>query len=119
MAGPFGPGAMVVESKGRPALFACAATDVSPNQAFRVCFPNRPPITIFNLDGEFFALDDTCSHGQASLCEGFVENGQVECPYHSALFDIRTGEALTRPATEPVKAWPVEIADGKIYIVVE
>jgi nitrite reductase/ring-hydroxylating ferredoxin subunit len=110
---------MAVEINGRRAESACQVTDVAPNQALRVSLPNRPPIAIFNLDGEFFALDDTCTHGQASLCEGFVENGQVECPYHAALFDIRTGEALTMPATEPVKAWPVEIADGKIYVVLE
>jgi nitrite reductase/ring-hydroxylating ferredoxin subunit len=110
---------MVVEIKARRTALACGVTDVSPNQAVRVAFPNRPPIAIFNIGGEFFALDDTCSHGQASLCEGFVQNGQVECPYHAALFDIRTGEALTMPATEPVRAWPIEIADGQIYIVVE
>lgn len=109
----------MVEIKGRRAVLACEVTEVPPNQTFRVSFPDRPPVAIFNLDGEFFALDDTCSHGQASLCEGFVEGGQVECPYHAALFDIRTGEALTMPATEPVRAWPVEIADGKIYVVLE
>ncbi len=109
---------MLVEIKGRRALFACLVADVSEEEPFRASFPDRAPIAIFKADGAFFALDDTCSHGQASLCEGFVEKGTVECPYHAALFDLRTGAALTMPATEPVTAYAVEIDDGKLYVVV-
>lgn len=110
---------MTVESTGRQTLFASRVEDVSEQQPFRVSFPDRAPVGIFKTEDGLFALDDTCSHGQASLCEGFVEDGKVECPYHSALFDLRTGEALTMPATEPVKSYPVEVDDGKIYILIE
>lgn len=110
---------MIAEIKGRRAVLACAVADVPEDEGFCASFPDRPPIAIFRHDGGFFALDDTCSHGQASLCTGIVEDGKVECPFHAALFDLRTGQALTMPATEPVRAYPVEIEDGKVYVVVE
>jgi len=110
---------MLLEIRGRPVLFACLVTDVSESEPVRVTFPDRGPIGIFRVDGAVFALDDTCSHGQASLCDGFVEDGKVECPYHLAQFDIRTGDALTMPATEPVRSYPVEIDDGRVYVVVD
>jgi nitrite reductase/ring-hydroxylating ferredoxin subunit len=107
---------MIVKIDGRRAVRACEAKELPAEGAFRVSFPNRPPIAIFRLDGDLFALNDTCSHGQASLCDGFVEDGKVECPFHTALFDIRTGAALTMPATEPVRAYSVMIKDGDVYI---
>lgn len=110
---------MLVELPGRQALFACLVTDVSEDQPFYAAFPDRGPIGIFKVGGALFALDDTCTHGQASLCAGFVEDGKIECPYHGALFDIRTGEALTMPATEPVRSYPVEIDGGRVYVVVD
>ena len=51
-------------------------------------------IALFNVDGEFFALDNACTHEQGPLCEGEVEGHKVTCPLHGAMFDIRTGEVL-------------------------
>lgn len=59
-------------------------------------------IAIFNDGGEFFALDDTCSHEDASLSEGWLEDGVVECPLHAGKFCLRNGEVLSMPATEDV-----------------
>jgi 3-phenylpropionate/trans-cinnamate dioxygenase ferredoxin subunit len=59
-------------------------------------------IAIFNDDGEYFALDDTCSHEEASLSEGWLEDGIVECPLHAGKFCLRSGEVLSMPATEDV-----------------
>jgi nitrite reductase/ring-hydroxylating ferredoxin subunit len=106
---------MAVEINGRRAVFACRIEEVSEQQPFRAVFVDRPPIGVFKLDDGFVAIDDTCSHGQASLCEGLVEDGKAECPYHSAFFDLRTGEALTMPATEAVSAYPVVVEEGGIY----
>ncbi|MEP7159946.1 MAG: bifunctional 3-phenylpropionate/cinnamic acid dioxygenase ferredoxin subunit [Dermatophilaceae bacterium] len=73
-------------------------------------------ITVFHCGGSFYALDDTCSHAQASLAEGWVEDGQVECPLHGAAFDLRTGEALCPPATRPVATHKVEVRDGQVWL---
>jgi len=59
-------------------------------------------IAIFNDDGQFYALDDTCSHEKASLSEGYIEDGVVECPLHAAKFCLKDGAVQSMPATEDV-----------------
>ena len=66
-------------------------------------------IVIFNLDGEFFALEDLCSHEHFPLSEGDVEDGSITCALHGAEFCIKTGKALTAPAYEPVAKFPVRV----------
>ena len=68
-------------------------------------------ICVAKVNGEVFALDDTCSHSDASLSEGEVIDGAIECWLHGAHFDLRTGEALTPPAVTPVKSYSVKV-DG-------
>lgn len=74
------------------------------------------PIAVFNTGGELYAVDDTCSHQDASLADGFVEGRFVECPLHAALFDLRTGAAMCLPAKRPVRTHPVSVEDGVIYV---
>ena len=75
-------------------------------------------IAVFNIDGEYFAIEDVCTHdGSAMLgCglepEEVVDGGQIVCPRHGARFCIKTGEALTPPAYEPVACFPTRIKDG-------
>lgn len=73
-------------------------------------------IAVFREGENFFALDDTCSHEEASLSEGWVEDGEVECPEHQSRFDLRTGKVSCLPATCPVRAHRVEIRDGRIFV---
>lgn len=73
-------------------------------------------IAVFNDEGTYYALDDTCSHGQASLSEGWIEGGEVECPLHSARFCLRTGEVQCMPATVGARAHRVELRDGEIWL---
>jgi 3-phenylpropionate/trans-cinnamate dioxygenase ferredoxin subunit len=74
------------------------------------------PISVFHTEGEFFAVDDTCSHQDASLADGFLEGCFVECPLHAALFDLRTGMPTCLPAKKPVRTYPVTVVDGVIYV---
>ena len=73
-------------------------------------------IAVFNADGELFAVDDRCTHQEASLADGFLEGCEVECPLHASAFDLRTGVPSGPPATKPIRTYPVAVADGTILI---
>jgi 3-phenylpropionate/trans-cinnamate dioxygenase ferredoxin subunit len=91
--------------------------DVPPGHAARVEIDDVP-VAIFNLDGEFFCLDDTCSHAEASLSDGDLDTSRcaIECPLHGSAFSLRTGDPLSLPAVEPVRVHQVDTTDGVIRI---
>lgn len=71
-------------------------------------------VAVFNVDGEFFAIQDVCTHDGEELTGGPVEGDQIICPRHGARFCVRTGEALSPPAYEPVHTFPVRVVDGMV-----
>ena len=66
--------------------------------------------------GAFHALGNVCTHQFALLSDGYVEDGQIECPLHQARFDLKTGQALCAPATAAVKVYRTRIADGELQV---
>ena len=82
----------------------------------RIEIDGLPPLAVFKIDGEFFVTDDTCTHGEASLVDGYVDGDQVECPWHAGRFCIRTGAALEFPAVTPLKVYKVKVEDGALHI---
>jgi len=76
------------------------------------------PIAVFNVEGRFYAIDDTCTHAEFSLSEGTLEGDVVTCPGHGAQFDLKSGDALTLPAVTGVRTYPVKIEGDLIKIVV-
>jgi 3-phenylpropionate/trans-cinnamate dioxygenase ferredoxin subunit len=64
-------------------------------------------IAVFKVEGSYFAIDDLCTHDQASLAEGTLEGSTVVCPWHAAEFNVKTGEVLCPPAAENVRSYPV------------
>jgi 3-phenylpropionate/trans-cinnamate dioxygenase ferredoxin component len=76
-------------------------------------------IVLARWDGEIFALEDRCSHQDFPLSSGEVEDGKIECIFHGAKFDLRTGKAVRLPAIAPVRTFPVEIRGDGIFIQVE
>lgn len=99
---------------GQRLVHACPVEDLPTGQALRV--EGSVPIALFNIDGEFCAIGDTCTHREASLAEGYLEGDEVECPLHASRFNVRTGEVSGPPALEPVPSFPVVVRDGQIYI---
>lgn len=75
----------------------------------------EPPVTVWNVDGEFCATDDTCTHEKFSLAESYQDGCQVECALHWAKFDLRTGECLTMGYL-PLRTYPVRVSDGVIFV---
>ena len=73
-------------------------------------------VAVFNVDGEYFAIDDVCTHDGGGLAGGAVEDHQVICPRHGARFCLRTGAALTPPAYEPVRRYETRIVDGIVEV---
>jgi nitrite reductase/ring-hydroxylating ferredoxin subunit len=95
------------------------ASELEVNEIRQVELDGREPIAIYNLDGEFFATDDTCTHGNASMAEGDIDGSEVYCPFHMGAFDIRTGEATVAPCSVPLKTYEVVIEDGYLFILME
>ncbi len=73
-------------------------------------------VAIFNVGGEFLAVEDVCTHDGGGLAGGAVEGDQVICPRHGARFCLRTGEALSPPAYEPVRSYQTRVVDGDVEV---
>lgn len=86
------------------------------DQAVRVVVDDVPIAVVLDAQGEVHAIGDTCTHGQISLSEGFVEDDTLECWAHGSAFSLRTGVPQNLPAYEPVPVYVVEIEDGDVYI---
>ena len=97
-------------------LPVCTTADVEIGTPKRVETHGLPPLAVFQLDDGFYVTDDTCSHGEASLCDGFVDGDEVECPWHSGKFCIKDGSATAFPAIEPIKVYRTRVVDGQVYI---
>jgi 3-phenylpropionate/trans-cinnamate dioxygenase ferredoxin subunit len=102
----------------RSLIRACAVEELPPGEVMRV--PASPAIALFNVDGEFHATSDLCTHDKSSLSEeGFVENGRVECGWHYASFCIKTGDVKSPPASEALASYPVHVLDGVVYVAID
>lgn len=94
---------------------ACPLSELAPGEALRL--NTSPPIAVFHTEeGELFAIDDTCTHQDASLADGWVEDCWVECPLHASRFNLRTGSVDAPPAKLPVRSHEVSVIDGDIMI---
>lgn len=90
-------------------------TDVKPEKMFRAKV-NDNFVLLANIDNEIFAIDDMCTHEDASLYNGALKGHCVECPLHGSHFDFRTGKPDGNPATDAVKTYKVEIKENEIFI---
>lgn len=100
-------------------VYVCRIGEIKDAEALRVTSAELPgPVAVFNCDGRLYALSDTCSHGSASLSEGWVENRRVECPLHFSQFDLETGRPCNLPAMDPVKRYDVEVVGESVYLIV-
>ena len=93
-----------------------AVAELVENQATRVVLNGVPIAVVKDSAGTVHAIGDTCTHGEISLSEGFVEDETLECWAHGSQFSLVTGKPLNLPAYEPVPVFSVEIIDGDVYI---
>ena len=92
-----------------------SAADFPTNDMRRVVV-NGQPITLYNLDGEFFATHDICTHELASLADGYLDGDVIECPLHQGCFNIKTGKALSAPVTEDIATYAVKVEGGDVLV---
>ncbi len=93
-----------------------AAVDDLPPGASKVIDIDGALIAVFNIGGEYFAIEDICTHDGGELASGVLEGDQIICPRHGARFCVRTGEALSAPAYEPTAKFPVRIDNGMVQV---
>ena len=77
---------------------------------------NDRAVALYRADDVVYATDDTCSHAEASLCEGEYHGFIVTCPRHGGQFDIRTGTAVKMPAITPIDVFPVRVENDDVYL---
>lgn len=90
-------------------------TDIKPGQC-KVVDVDDVMVAVYNIEGKFFAIEDTCTHDGGELASGDVEGDEVICPRHGARFCIKNGEALTPPAYEDVETYETRVADGMVQV---
>jgi 3-phenylpropionate/trans-cinnamate dioxygenase ferredoxin subunit len=100
-----------------PLIDVCPVDEL-PRGQVKIVYVGSLAVGVYNLNGEYFGLEDRCSHDDGPLCEGDfdVEDGIAVCPRHGANIDIRTGRALTLPAVETVATFPVHADDGMVRL---
>ena len=99
-----------------PQFVSVAKVSDIPDQSAKCVEVNDRRICVVNLAGTFYAVDDTCTHAEASLCEGEVTGDEIMCPLHMATFNIRTGEVTGPPADEDLVTYAVQIEGENIQI---
>lgn len=95
-------------------MYVAELSDIPVGESVRV--QGSVAIAVFNVNGELYAIDDTCTHQDASLSDGWLEGCAVECPLHAACFDLRTGRPSGPPAKKPVRTHAVHVAEGVAYV---
>ncbi len=104
--------------------FACMVGDLEPGSAMlaelTLASGADIPVAIVRCeDGDYYAIDDLCTHGEVSLSEGEVDGCHVECWAHGSRFDVRTGEPDELPAMIPVKTYPTRIDGERVLVDVD
>ena len=93
-------------------------TDVASGEAV-ACEVGDREIALCNVDGEFYAVENVCTHDDGELTGGHLEDHAIVCPRHGARFDVRTGEVLRMPASFPIRTYTTKIENGTVYVKVD
>ena len=92
-----------------------SVTDIPPG-AKKIVEVDGIEVVVINMDGQFYAVEDVCTHDGGPLGEGKLDGCELICPRHGARFDVRTGAATRMPAIEPVPTYEVCVKDGDVLV---
>ena len=93
----------------------CSEDEVNPGQR-KVVDVDGAMVAVFNLDGEFYAIEDVCTHDGSEISDGCIIGDDIECPRHGARFCIKTGVVTAPPAYEPIDTFPVMVLGRVVYV---
>jgi len=96
-------------------LSVAKTSEISVGEFKQVVVEGKPLLICHTADG-FFAIEDTCTHDDGPLADGWLEGDAIECPRHGARFDVKTGKVLCLPAAVPIKSYPVKIEGDEIEV---
>ena len=111
------PDDVAAPAAGGRKLIVGATGELQPGACARVALPDGNEIAVCNVDGEYYAIENSCPHRGAPLSEGALYGHVIECGLHGWQFDVRTGECLT--VIETLKTYPLKIEDGVVSVVLE
>ena len=101
-----------------PRIDLCSTAEVAPGAALKV-ETGELTLAVFNVDGEYYVMDDLCTHGPGSLSEGYIDGDVVECNFHNGQFNIKTGEVVAPPCMVPMKTYKTVVENGRVVIEAE
>jgi len=90
-------------------------SDLPPGEVMRIELDGEP-VAVANVDGEIYAVSDTCTHAQISLTGGGLAGRQIICPWHGAMFDLKNGRPTCGPAVDPLRCYNVEVDNDTIHV---
>ena len=93
-------------------------SELEPEYPKRVKIEDRD-IALYLVEGSVYATDNVCTHAYALLSDGFVEDFEIVCPLHNGSFDVRTGEPMNAPCTEPIDTFPCRIENDDVYVKID
>jgi naphthalene 1,2-dioxygenase ferredoxin component len=94
---------------------ALSAGDLPTGDVIGVVVAGRD-IAIYTVGDAVYATDNICTHGQARLCDGFLDGHEIECPLHQGKFDVRSGQPTCDPVTEAIRSYPVRIDGQRVFL---
>lgn len=94
---------------------ALATEDLPADDVIGVAVAGKD-IAVYTVGADVFATDNLCTHGNARLCDGFLDGHEIECPLHQGKFDVRDGRPACDPVTEPLRTYPVRIEGSRVFI---
>ena len=94
---------------------ALSADDLPTDDVIGVIVAGRD-VAIYSVGDALFATDNICTHGQARLCDGFLDGHEIECPLHQGKFDVRDGKPLCEPVTDAVRSYPVKVEGRRVVL---
>jgi 3-phenylpropionate/trans-cinnamate dioxygenase ferredoxin subunit len=99
-----------------PEWFDVDAAENLPDGSVSLLDVDGTEVAVFNVGGQFYAIQDICTHDGGTLADGELEGFEIECPRHGARFDLRTGKVMAPPAYEAVRTFAVRIQHGRVQV---
>ena len=94
---------------------ALAASDLPSDDVTGVNVGGRD-VAIYTVDDEVYASENLCTHGNARLCDGFLDGHEIECPLHQGRFDVRDGTPRCDPVTDAIRIYPTKVEGGRVFL---